>query len=49
MATLNLTESEKNEIIDLIKQGKPLPKENIKNYTPTMRMCSCSGTGEARP
>jgi len=29
MAQLNLTESEKNEIIELIKQGKPLPKEYI--------------------
>jgi adenine-specific DNA-methyltransferase len=29
MAELNLTESEKNEIIELIKQGKPLPKEYI--------------------
>nr|HID13480.1 site-specific DNA-methyltransferase [Anaerolineae bacterium] len=29
MARINLTESEKNEIIDLIKQGKPLPKEYI--------------------
>ena len=26
---VNLTESEKNEIIDLIKQGKSLPKEYI--------------------
>jgi len=29
MAKPNLTESEKNEIIELIKQGKPLPKEYI--------------------
>ena len=29
MAKLNLTESEKNEIIELIKQGNPLPKEYI--------------------
>jgi len=29
MAHLNLTESEKNEIIDLIKAGRPLPKEYI--------------------
>ena len=29
MARTDLTESEKNEIIELIKQGKPLPKEYI--------------------
>ncbi len=29
MAELDLSESEKNEINDLIKQGKPLPKEYI--------------------
>ena len=29
MAKINLTESEKNEIIELIKQGNPLPKEYI--------------------
>jgi hypothetical protein len=29
MTKLNMTESEKHEIIELVKQGKPLPKEYI--------------------